>query len=106
MEDIITTIIEELREGKEVVTTMRGYKFDDVHSHLSVEDSENLDQLHAWSTKPQTVADAANLNDQIGTIYNRALNELAENIAPEVQQKCKQDAALAQAEDNATWRDM
>lgn len=106
MEDIITTIIEELREGKEVFTTMRGYTFNEVHSFLSVEDSDNLDKLHAWSTKPQTVAKAAELNDQIGTIYNRALNELAESIAPEVQQKRKQDAALAQAEDDATWRDM
>lgn len=106
MEDMITTIVEDLQNGETVFTTMRGYTFNDVHSFLSVEDSDNLDRLHAWSTKPQTVADAANINDQIGTIYNRALNELAESIAPDVAQKRKQDAALEYAEDNLNWRDM
>jgi hypothetical protein len=85
---------------------MRSYTFNDVHSFLSVEDSDNLDRLHAWSTKPQTVAQAAELNDQIGTIYNRALGELAESIAHDVEQKRNQDAALEYVTDNENWRDM
>lgn len=106
MEDIITTIIEELLDGETVFTTMRGYTFDDVHSVMALEDSEKLNKLYARCCKLNSVVDDCNLAQQIGILYRRAVSELAEKIAPDVEQKRKQDALLEKADFEATWRKM
>lgn len=114
MEDMITTIVEELLDGQTVYTTEREYSYNDSAAFLTVEDSVDLDQLESKlvqmfmrrNGEGYRKDDAENVAMNIAFYHHRALLEMAKEIEPDVAQKRKQDAALDKAGDELNWRDM